>query len=96
MGRRGAAGSRGKPTLESTAMGKLIKTLTGKSRKAARKAYKAVETRVLVAEGKKAVRGKVSTVKKVTRKAIKTGLITGALAAASVVAREIRKRRKTD
>ena len=71
-------------------MGKLIKKLGG----AGRKAYQKVETRVLVAEGKKAVRRKVTTVKKVTRKAIKTGILTGALAAAGVVAREIRKRRK--
>jgi hypothetical protein len=49
---------------------------------------------VLVAEGKKSVQRKVTTVKKVTRKAIKTGILTGALAAAGVVAREIRKRRK--
>jgi len=77
-------------------MGKLIKTLAGKSRDAARKVYKKAETKILVAEGRKSVRGKVRTVKKVTRKAIKTGLITGALAAASVVAREIRKRRAKD
>jgi hypothetical protein len=77
-------------------MGKLMKTLAGKSRDAARKAYQKAETKILVAEGRKSVRGKVRTVKKVTRKAIKTGLITGALAAASVVAREIRKRRAKD
>ena len=77
-------------------MGKLIKRLAGKSRDAARKAYQKAETKILVAEGRKSVRGKVRTVKKVTRKAIKTGLITGALAAASVVAREIRKRRSKD
>jgi len=71
-------------------VGKLIKKLGG----AGRKAYKKVETRVLVAEGKKSVQRKVTTVKKVTRKAIKTGILTGALAAAGVVAREIRKRRK--
>lgn len=77
-------------------MGRLIKTLAGKGGNAARKAYQKVETRILVAEGKKAVRGKVRAVKKVTRKAVKTGLIAGALAAAGVVAREIRKRRKRD
>lgn len=77
-------------------MGKLMKKLASRSKDTARKAYKKAETKILVAEGRKSVRGKVRTVKKVTRKAIKTGLITGALAAAGVVAREIRKRRKTD
>jgi hypothetical protein len=75
-------------------MGKRIKKLTSRSKAAARDAYEKLETKVLVAEGRKSIRGKVRTVKKVTRKAVKTGLITGALAAVSVVAREIRKRRK--
>jgi hypothetical protein len=76
-------------------MGKLMKKLTGRGKDTARKAYEKAETKILVAEGRRSVRAKVRTVKKVTRKAIKTGLITGALAAAGVVAREIRKRRKT-
>jgi hypothetical protein len=75
-------------------MGKLIKKLTSRGKSAAHDAYEKLETKVLVAEGRKSIRGKVHTVKKVTRKAVKTGLITGALAAVSVVAREIRKRRK--
>lgn len=75
-------------------MGKLMKKLTSRGKGAARGAYKKLETRVLVAEGRKSIRGKVRAVKKVTRKAVKTGLITGTLAAVSVVAREIRKRRK--
>ena len=75
-------------------MGKRIKKLTSRGKDAARDAYEKLETKVLVAEGRKSIRGKVRTVKKVTRKAVKTGLITGALAAVSVVAREIRKRRK--
>ena len=65
-------------------------------KKTARKVYQKAETRFLVAQGKKAVKGKVRAVKKVTRKAVKTGLITGALAAVSVVVREIRKRRRLD
>ncbi len=77
-------------------MGKLMKKLASRSKDAARKAYEKAETKILVAEGRKSVRGKVRTVKKVTRKAIKTGLIAGALAAAGVVAREIRKRRRKD
>ena len=75
-------------------MGKLLKKLSTGGKQAARKAYQKVETRILVAEGKKAVRGKVRTVKRVTRKAVRTGLITGAIAAASVVVREVRKRKK--
>lgn len=75
-------------------MGKLVKKLASQSKDTARKVYKKAEMKILVAEGKRSIRGKVRTVKKVTRKAIKTGLITGALAAAGVVAREIRKRRK--
>ena len=67
-----------------------------KIKKLARKAYEKAETRFLVAQGKKAVRGKVRAVKRVTRKAVKTAIITGALAAASVVVREVRKRRRLD
>lgn len=75
-------------------MGKLIDKVAARSGKAARKAYKKVETRIMVAEGKKAIRGKVRTAKKVTRKAIKTGLVAGAIVATAVVVREVRKRRK--
>lgn len=75
-------------------MGKLLDKLAGKGKSAAKRAYKDVETRVLVAEGRRSVQAKVRTVKKVTRKAVKTGLITGAIAATAVLAREIRKRRK--
>jgi hypothetical protein len=75
-------------------MAKLGRKLAQRGKDAARDAYEKLENKVLVAEGRKSIRGKVRTVKKVTRKAVKTGLITGALAAVSVVAREIRKRRK--
>jgi hypothetical protein len=71
-----------------------IRKLADKSARAVKKALKNAETRALAAEGRRSVQGKVRTVKKVTRKAVKTGLITGALAAASVVVREVRKRRK--
>lgn len=50
--------------------------------------------KLLVAEGRKSVRKKVRTTAKVTRKAVKTGAVVGILAAAAVVVREIRKRRK--
>ena len=61
-----------------------------------KKLYQKAETKFLAAQGRKSVQGKVRTVKKVTRKAVKTGLVTGALAAVTVVVREIRKRRRLD
>jgi hypothetical protein len=77
-------------------MGKITKKLLVKGKKAAKGAYEKVETRILVAEGRKAVQGKARTVAKVSRKAAKTGLVVGALTAAGVVLREVRKRRKLD
>jgi hypothetical protein len=53
----------------------------------------AQKTKVLVAEGRKSVQRKARAVSKVTRKAVKTGAIAGAVVAAAVVVREIRKRR---
>lgn len=50
--------------------------------------------KLLAAEGRKSIRKKVRTTAKVGRKAAKTGAIVGALAAAAVVVREVRKRRK--
>lgn len=52
-----------------------------------------LETRALIAEGRRSVRTKTATVKKVSKKALKTGLVTGAMAAAAVVVHEVRKRR---
>lgn len=77
-------------------MGKIAKKLLAKGKDAARGAYEKMETKVLAAEGRRAVKGKARTVAKVSQKAAKTGLIVGALAAASVVVREVRKRRKLD
>jgi hypothetical protein len=75
-------------------MAKLTRRLIEGASDAAHDAYEKVETRVLVAEGRKAVRNKANAVVKVSRKAAKTGVVVGALAAAGVVAHEIRKRRK--
>jgi hypothetical protein len=72
--------------------GRLLRRAKG----VAQNAYEKVETRVLVAEGRKAVQHKANTVARVSRKAAKTGAVVGALAAAGVVAHEIRKRRKLD
>lgn len=75
-------------------MSKLTRKLVAKGQEAAEQAYRKVETRVLVAEGRKSVRAKVRTAGNVSKKAAKTGMIVGALAAAGVVVREIRKRKK--
>lgn len=72
----------------------LMRTLAQGGRNAAGRAVKKLETKILVAEGRKAVRRKVRTVGTVSRKAAKTGLIAGTIVAAGVVVREIRKRRR--
>jgi len=68
--------------------------LTGRGKGAARKVYKKVEDRVLIAQGRKAVKGKIETVRKVTSKAVKTGIVTGSLAAIGVVVGAVRKARR--
>ena len=75
-------------------MTKLANTLRENTVGVAQRAYKSVETKVLVAEGKKSMRRKAATVAKVTRKATKAALVAGAVVATTVVLREIRKRRK--
>ena len=69
------------------------KRLADKVRATTRAAVKELETRLLVAEGKRSVERKVRTAKKVGKKAVKTGLIAGTLAAAAVVIHEVKKRR---
>jgi hypothetical protein len=75
-------------------MPRVLARLAAKGKGAAHKAYEKVETRILVAQGRKAVREKAQTVGKVSRKAARTGLIVGALTAAGVVIREVRRRRR--
>jgi len=75
-------------------MPKLIRKLSERGRNLARTAYERVETKILVAEGRKAVKRKLATGAKVTKKAAKAAAIAGTIAAGMVVAREIRKRRK--
>lgn len=53
-----------------------------------------LETRALAAEGRRSVRAKVATAKRVTKKALKAGAIAGAVVAAAVLVRENKKRRK--
>ncbi len=52
-----------------------------------------VETRLLADEGRRSIRAKTATVKKVTKKALTAGLVTGAATVAAVIVHEIRKRR---
>ncbi len=68
--------------------------ITEKVGRAARRGIDKIETKILVHEGKKSLRAKMETVKRVARKALKAGLISGTVAAATVVLQERRKRRK--
>lgn len=77
-------------------MTRLTRNIARQGREAARKAYREVETRILAAEGRKSLEKKARTTARVGKKAAKTGLVVGALAAAGVVVREIRKRRALD
>jgi len=61
---------------------------------AVRKAYAKLESKVMAAAGRRAVRGAARKVKGVARKAAKAALIAGSLAAAKVVLDEVRERRR--
>jgi hypothetical protein len=75
-------------------MSKLTRKLAKRGKSAARKAYDKLEAQVMAAVGRKAVKSKVKGVKAVAKRAAKKALIAGGLAAAGVVASELRKRRK--
>ncbi len=53
----------------------------------------AVETRLLVDEGRRSIRAKTATTKKVAKKALTAGLVTGAVTVAAVIVHEVKKRR---
>jgi hypothetical protein len=72
-------------------MKKGAKKVTRAGKGAVRKAYDKVETRVMAAVGRKAVKVKLSHAKAVGRKAAGAALTAGAMAAAGVVLREMRK-----
>lgn len=74
-------------------MGKLTKKLARRGKAAARKAYDKLENKVMAAVGRKTVRTGVKRVKAVAKKAAKKALVAGGLAAAGVVAQELRRRR---
>ena len=59
-----------------------------------RKAYDKVEGKLMAAVGRKAVKMKLRSAKKVGRKAAGAALTAGAMAAAGVVLREMRKRKR--
>jgi hypothetical protein len=74
-----------------------MKTLHGMTHKAGemlREGVEQMENRFLAAEGRKAIKAKVHTTAKVTKKALKAGAMVGALTTVTVVAREVRKRQK--
>ncbi len=75
-------------------MSKMTRKLARRGKSAARKAYDKLESKVMAAVGRKAVRSKVKSVKAVATRAAKKALVAGGLAAAGVVASELRKRRK--
>lgn len=69
-------------------------TVADATRDVVHRVVEGVETKVLVAEGRRSVKAKAKTTVKVARKAVKTGAIVGAMTAVAVVAREVRKRQK--
>lgn len=77
-------------------MTRLTEKLATKGRKAAKKAFEKIETKVYLWQGRKVVGRKVETTARVSKKAAKAGLIAGALAAAGVVRREVMKGRRHD
>jgi hypothetical protein len=60
----------------------------------AKGAARDVEEKVMAAEGRRSIKQKVATVKKVTKKALKAGAVAGAVVATAVVMRERKKRKK--
>ena len=71
-----------------------IKKLAKKGRKTARKAYDKLETKVMAAAYKRALRRKVKELGAVSREVVKAAAIAGGVAAAGVVAQKIMRRRK--
>lgn len=65
-----------------------------KVKRAAGRKIEEVEMRILAQEGRRSIREKVAVAKRVTKKAVKAGVIAGAVVATAVVMRERRKRRK--
>lgn len=62
--------------------------------KSVRAAAAELERRVMAAEGRRSVRGKVATVKRVAKKALKAAAVAGAVAVVTSIARERSARSK--
>jgi hypothetical protein len=60
---------------------------------AAKHAAEQAELRILALEGRRSIKSKVATVKRVAKKALKAGVIAGAIAATSSVLRDRKRRR---
>lgn len=76
-------------------MPKARKKVTKRGKSTVRKAYDKVETKLMAAVGRKAVRVTMKEAKVVGRKAARAALSAGAMAAAGVVVRELRKPKPT-
>ena len=63
-----------------------------KAKSRVRKLYDKLETRMMAAAGRRAVKQKLGSAKKIGKKAARAALAAGAMAAAGVVLREVRKR----
>jgi hypothetical protein len=67
--------------------------LSSRIGRATRRAVDAVELQLLAFEGRRSLKSKAAKVKRVAKKALKAGAIAGAVAVATTVLREGRKRR---
>lgn len=67
-----------------------------KAQRAAKRGIKDLEAKAYTTLGKRSMRAKVATVKRVAKKAAKAALVSAAVAAGMVVLREGRKRRALD
>ncbi len=81
-------------------MGRIGKQVTEQAGTAARAArarvtrtVSDVETRLLIDEGRRSIRSKTATTKKVAKKALQAGLVTGVATVAAVIVHEVRVRK---
>lgn len=72
-------------------MGKLISKIAKGGKSKAQKLAGSAKKSVMAAIGRKTVRSKTQAVKRVAKKAAKAGLAAGAMAAAGVLVREVRR-----
>jgi hypothetical protein len=70
-----------------------IRAGIAKGKRSLKKAYQRIEARVAEAAGRRSLQRRKRVVGEVLKKAARAGAAVGAIAAAAVVAREVRKRR---